>query len=48
VAFVTAQGVPNKFGRNRRSLDIHAIDALQRYLALQTATSSDRHSVIAV
>jgi S-sulfosulfanyl-L-cysteine sulfohydrolase len=48
VAFVTAQGVPNKFGRNRRSLDIRAIDALQRYLALQTATSRDQHSVIAV
>ena len=31
VAFVTAQGVPKKFGRNRKQLNIHAIDALRRY-----------------
>ncbi len=29
VAFVTAQGVPQKFGRNRRNLDLHAIDAMR-------------------
>ena len=33
VAFVTAQGVPAKFGRNRRNLDISAIDALKAYFA---------------
>ncbi|MDT7953020.1 MAG: 5'-nucleotidase C-terminal domain-containing protein [Acetobacteraceae bacterium] len=31
-AFVTAQGVPPKFGRNRRDLDIRAIEAIRRYL----------------
>ena len=33
VAFVTAQGVPSKYGRNRRDLDIRAIDALRSYFA---------------
>jgi 2',3'-cyclic-nucleotide 2'-phosphodiesterase (5'-nucleotidase family) len=32
-AFVTAQGVPNKYGANRQELDIRAIDALKNYLA---------------
>jgi len=32
-AFVTAQGVPQKFGRNRQALPIKAIDALRKYLA---------------
>ena len=31
-AFVTAQGVPKKFGRNRKQLPIKAIDALRSYL----------------
>jgi 2',3'-cyclic-nucleotide 2'-phosphodiesterase (5'-nucleotidase family) len=31
-AFVTAQGVPNRYGSNRRDLDLHAIEALQDYL----------------
>lgn len=33
VAFVTAQGVPPKFGRNREKLAITAIDALRKHLA---------------
>lgn len=32
-AFVTAQGIPEKYGRNRRSLDIRAVEALRRYVA---------------
>ena len=32
VTFVTTQGVPTKFGSERQALDIHAIDALRRYL----------------
>ena len=32
VAFVTEQGVPDKYGINRRDLDIKAIDALKNYL----------------
>jgi S-sulfosulfanyl-L-cysteine sulfohydrolase len=32
VTFVTNQGVPAKYGSERQALDIHAIDALRRYL----------------
>lgn len=32
-AFVTAQGVPERFGRSRRHLDFDAISALRTYLA---------------
>ncbi|MGE5375630.1 MAG: bifunctional metallophosphatase/5'-nucleotidase, partial [Bacteroidota bacterium] len=32
-AFVTAQGVPQKYGANRQELDIRAIDALKNYLS---------------
>ena len=31
-AFVTAQGVPKQFGRNRRDLPVRAIQALVAYL----------------
>jgi S-sulfosulfanyl-L-cysteine sulfohydrolase len=31
--FVTAQGVPHKYGANRQELDIRAIDALKNYLS---------------
>lgn len=33
VAFVTVQGVPEKYGTNRQNLTIHAIDALREYIA---------------
>lgn len=32
VSFVTVQGVPKKYGSNRRNLEIHAIDALRQYI----------------
>ncbi len=32
-AFVTAQGVPAKFGRHRRDLDVRAVDALRGWVA---------------
>lgn len=31
-AFITVQGVPKKYGSNRRNLDIHAVDALKQYI----------------
>jgi len=48
VAFVTEQGVPMKFGCNRTVLDTHAIDALQRSLALSASGSRDKGSITAV
>jgi S-sulfosulfanyl-L-cysteine sulfohydrolase len=32
VAFITSQGVPEKFGKNRIDLDVTAVDAMQRFL----------------
>lgn len=48
VAFVTAQGVPRKFGRNRKAVGMHAIDALQQYLQHAAAQARHAPSVIAV
>jgi 2',3'-cyclic-nucleotide 2'-phosphodiesterase (5'-nucleotidase family) len=48
-AFVTAQGVPNKYGSGRRDLDIHAVDALQQYVAQNTPVEANlRGTVMAV
>ena len=33
VAFVTTQGVPSKYGSQRKNLEINAIDVLKNYLA---------------
>ncbi|MFW6041098.1 MAG: bifunctional metallophosphatase/5'-nucleotidase [Thermoplasmatota archaeon] len=31
-SFVTTQGIPSKYGKNRRDLDINAVDALRNYI----------------
>ncbi|MGC9348602.1 MAG: bifunctional metallophosphatase/5'-nucleotidase [Anaerolineae bacterium] len=36
VAFVTTQGVPAKYGSQREALDVHAIEALERYISRHT------------
>ena len=49
VAFVTSQGVPKKYGTNRRDLTIHAVDALKHYFARhQAVNASLRGTVVAV
>ena len=48
VAFVTAQGVPHRFGRNRKKLGICAVDALRQYLQRAATGARDDCSVIAV
>jgi len=46
-AFVTVQGVPERFGRDRRDLDIRAVDAMQHLLSRgPVMTSGD--SIVAV
>ncbi len=32
VAFVTVQGVPDSYGKNKRDLDIHGVEALLCYV----------------
>ena len=49
VAFVTEQGVPKKYGKNRRELDIAAVDALKNLFTSRGAVSPcTKPSVIAV
>ncbi len=38
-AYVTTQGIPKKFGKNRRELDITAIDAMVKYLKKNSPVS---------
>lgn len=48
-AFVTTQGVPVKFGRNRTNLDVRAVDALRAWLADHVpGDDAPRRSVVAV
>ncbi len=47
-AFVTEQGVPAKYGRERSKLPLRAIDALRAWLADHPAGTTPRRSVIAV
>ena len=47
--FVTTQGVPEQFGRNRRDLAVRAVEALEIYLkSVEIYSSIAQHSVIAV
>ena len=48
VAFVTEQGVPPKFGTNRRAHPVLAIDALREFLAHRPVTDRSRTAVRAV
>ncbi len=49
VAFVTDQGVPRRFGVNRRDLTTHAIDALRQYLSRHRSVNAGlRGAVVAV
>ena len=41
VCFVTAQGIPENYGKDRQNLDINAITALERYLEKNRTVSSE-------
>lgn len=47
-AFVTSQGVPGAFGRNRRNLEVHAIDALCARLRRPFTADDSEESVFEV
>lgn len=40
-AFVTVQGVPKRYGHNRRNLNVNAIDALRQYLSKHRSVSAE-------
>ena len=48
VAFVTSQGVPKKFGSNRRDLTIHAIDALKQYMTKHSRVNARLRGTVVV
>jgi len=47
-AFVTTQGVPERYGRNREDLDTLAVEALERYLARGPVSADLYGSVVAI
>jgi S-sulfosulfanyl-L-cysteine sulfohydrolase len=47
-AFVTSQGVPERYGTNREHLDIRAIEVLERHLAGGPVTADLQGSVVAI
>lgn len=48
-AFVTAQGVPDKYGVNREDLELHAVEGLRKYVAARSPVdASQRGTVIAI
>jgi len=47
-AFVTAQGVPTRFGANRQELDIRAVEALRRYLNHSRVVSAELQGTVVV
>ena len=47
--YVTAQGVPKKYGTNRKHLDINAIDALKNYLISEKEIKAPlRNTIVAI
>ena len=47
--YVTSQGVPDKYGHERENLDIHAIEALRKYLERHGTVDAElRGSIVAV
>ncbi|HMB21378.1 MAG TPA: hypothetical protein VKP08_01040 [Anaerolineales bacterium] len=48
-AFVTSQGVPDKYGFDRQNLDLRAIEGLQQYLARKSPVEASlRGTAVAV
>lgn len=49
VVFVTSQGVPKKYGHDKEKLDIHAIEALEKYLERHGTVDAElKGSIVAV
>jgi len=49
VAFVTSQGVPDKYGINRKDLELHAVEGLRKYVAVKSPVDANqRGTVIAI
>jgi sulfur-oxidizing protein SoxB len=47
-AYVTSQGVPEKYGKERTDLEVRAVEAMERYLAKGAVKAELIGSVVAV
>ncbi|WP_207518734.1 bifunctional metallophosphatase/5'-nucleotidase [Pseudogracilibacillus auburnensis] len=47
-SFVTIQGIPRKYGTNRRDLEIKAIDALKQYIVKKGTISIELHGTVQI
>lgn len=47
-AFVTAQGVSERYGVSRRNLDIHAVEGLQRYIKKHSPVEANLRGTVTV
>lgn len=48
VTYVTSQGVPEEYGHDKKQLEIHAIDALKKYLERHGTVDADLKGNIVV
>lgn len=49
VVYVTSQGVPKKYGHDKEKLDIHAVDALKKYIERHGTVDAElKGSIVAV
>jgi S-sulfosulfanyl-L-cysteine sulfohydrolase len=46
VAYVTSQGVPNNYGRNRKQKDINAVETLKKYLENRPIIKAELQSTV--
>jgi S-sulfosulfanyl-L-cysteine sulfohydrolase len=46
VAFITTQGVPRKYGADRRDCAIHAIDALRQYITTRSSVNASLRGTV--
>lgn len=45
-AYVTSQGVPDDYGKNKKQLDVHAVEALQKYLSSNKSVQAELQGTI--
>lgn len=45
-AYVTSQGVPDEYGKKRNHLDVHAVEALQKYFSTHKSVQAELQSTI--
>jgi 2',3'-cyclic-nucleotide 2'-phosphodiesterase (5'-nucleotidase family) len=47
-AYITTQGIPAKYGKDRQNMDIRAVGAMEQYLAKKTAKAEIRNTIVPI